>query len=84
MLKTMLPKEQEQEQECKVKDQKISGNTVTWTMECGGKNAIEITGKTTYQGDTLEGTIIMISNDPDEGKMKIITHISGKRIGECK
>lgn len=84
MLKTMVPKEQEQEQECKVKDQKISGNTVSWTMECGGKNAIEITGKTTYQGDTLEGTIIMISNDPDEGKMKIITHISGKRIGECK
>ena len=84
MLKTMVPKEQAQEEECKITDQKISGNTVTWTMKCSGKDAMEITGKTTYHGDTFEGTIIMISNDPDEGKMKMINHISGKRVGECK
>ena len=84
MLKTMVPKEQAQEEECKITDQKISGNTVTWAMKCSGKDAMDVTGKTTYHGDTFEGTITMISNDPDEGKMKMINHISGKRVGECK
>jgi hypothetical protein len=84
MLKTMVPKEQTQEEECKITDQKISGNTVTWTMKCSGEDAMDVNGKTTYNGDTFKGTITMISNDPDEGKMKIINHISGKRIGECK
>jgi hypothetical protein len=84
MPKTMVPKEQDQDEECKITDQKVSGNTVTWTMKCSGKDAMEVAGKTTYHGDTFEGTITMISNDPDEGKMKIINHISGKRIGECE
>ncbi len=83
MLKTMVPKEQAQE-ECKITDQKISGNTLTWIMKCSGKDVMEVTGKTTYHGDTFEGTITMISNDPEEGKMKMINHITGRRIGECK
>lgn len=86
MLKSMVPKKQEQKEECKItRDTKISGNTVTWTMKCSGKDAVKAVGKTTYHGDTFEGTITtMISNKPEEGKMKIIHHISGKRIGECK
>jgi hypothetical protein len=84
MLKTMVPKEQAQEEECKITDQKIIGNTLTWIMKCSGKDAMEVTGKTTYHGDTFEGTITMISNDPEEGKMKMINHITGRRIGECK
>jgi len=71
MLKTMVPNKQSQEEECKITDQKISGNTVTWTMKCSGKDAMKMTGKMTYRGNTLEGTMIMISNDPDGGKMKI-------------
>jgi len=84
MLKTMVPKEQTQEEECKITDTKIRGNTVTWVMKCSGEDAMEVTGKITYHGDTFEGTITMISNDPEEDKMKMINHISGRRIGECK
>jgi hypothetical protein len=84
MLKTMVPREQAQEEECKITDTKISGNTITWVMKCSGEDAMEVTGKTTYHGDTFNGTITMISNDPEEGKMKMIVHISGRRIGECK
>jgi len=83
MLETTVPKEQNQDEECKITDQEISGNTMTWTMKCSGKNPMEVTGQTTYNGDTFEGTMTMISNDPNEGEMKIINHISGKRIGEC-
>jgi len=84
MLKTMVPKEQTQEEECKITDTKIRGNTVTWVMKCSGEDAMEVTGKITYHGDTFEGTITMISNDPEEDKMKMINHISGRRIGKCK
>ena len=84
MLKTMVPKEQTKEEECKITDQKVSGNTVTWAMKCSGKDAMEVTGKTTYHDDTFEGSMIMISSDPNGGKMKMINHISGKRIGECR
>jgi len=84
MLKTMMPKDQNQEKECKTINTKISGNTVTWTTKCEGKDAMEMTGKITYRGDTFEGTMIMISNSPNEGKIKIINHINGRRISECK
>jgi hypothetical protein len=84
MLKAMVPRDQAQEEECKITDQKISGNTVKWVMKCSGREAMEVTGKTTYHGDTFEGNITMISNDPEEGKMEMINHISGRRIGECK
>jgi len=84
MLKTMVPKKQDKEEECKITDTEISGNTVTWVMKCNGEDATEVTGKTTYHGDTFEGTITMILNDPEEGKMKMINHISGRHIGECK
>ena len=80
----MVPKEQTKEEECKITDQKVSGNTVTWAMKCSGKDAMEVTGKTTYHDDTFEGSMIMISSDPNGEKMKMINHISGKRIGECR
>ena len=83
MLNSMVPQKQDQDHECKITDTEISGNTVTWVMKCSGEDAMEVTGKTTYHGDTFEGTITMITNDPKEGKMTMINHISGRRIGEC-
>ncbi|GBE01647.1 hypothetical protein BMS3Abin08_01080 [bacterium BMS3Abin08] len=43
-------------------------------MKCSGKDAMEVIGKTTCHGDTFEGTVTMILNDPEEGKMKMIDH----------
>ena len=84
MLKSLVTGEQGKQEACKITNTKISGNTVTWVMKCGDKNAMEVTGKTTYRGDTFEGTLIMISDSPQEGKFEITNHISGKRIGECR
>ena len=69
-------------QECTVTDVKVDGNTVTWVLECttpGGK--MKGTGTTTYSGDSFKGTMIMLMAPTN---MKITTHMSGKRIGECK
>lgn len=69
-------------QECTVTDVKVDGNTVTWSLECttpGGK--MKGKGTTTYSGDSFKGTMIMLMPPTN---MKITTHMSGKRIGECK
>ena len=81
--KKVVPKGQNKEEDCKITDRKIRGNTVTWVIKCSGKDAMKAVGKTTYHGDRLEGTITVTSNDPEEGRMNMTTHISGRRIGKC-
>jgi hypothetical protein len=69
-------------QECEITDVKVDGDTVTWVLECespGGK--MKGTGTTTYSGDSFKGTMEMVM---PQTNMKITTHMSGKRIGECK
>jgi hypothetical protein len=83
----MVPKpparERGQEQDCKVKEQKISGDTVTYALECTDKGGMtmEISGKMTYTGDAMEGdsTMIMKGSMP----MEMSTKMSGKYIGPC-
>ncbi len=82
--KNMVPKGQEKNEDCKITDQTIKGNTVTWVVECSGKNAMKASGKMTYKGDTFEGTMTMTPKKSRKRGMGMITHINGKRIGECK
>jgi len=83
--KDLVPQKPEQNQDCKMINQKISGNTVTWTMKCKmDKTVIESDGRITYKKDKFDGIINMTMNDPDSGKMKMTQNMSGKRIGDCK
>ncbi len=78
----LVPQSSQPGQECKITETKVIGNTVTWTMQCktqGGE--MKGTGKIIYSGDSFEGTMIM---SMPQANMKITTHISGKRIGDCK
>lgn len=69
-------------QECKITETKVVGNTVTWTMQCKTQGGtMKGTGKMTYSGGSFEGTMIM---SMPQANMKITTHMSGKRIGDCK
>ena len=72
-----------QEQECKIKDQNISGNTVTYSMECKGKDGstTEISGKMTYSGDAMEGTSTMKMSGPVA--MEMSSKMTGKYVGPC-
>ena len=72
-----------QEQECKVKEQKITGDTITYAMECTGKGGMttEISGVMTYKGDAMEGTSTMKVKGPTP--MEMSTKVSGKYIGPC-
>jgi len=77
----LVPQSEEANQECKVSDVKVSGDTVSWKLVCSGKNGrMEGTGKTTYSGETMEGEMRMVIQGAG---VEVKNKISGKRIGEC-
>ena len=80
---TLVPKSNQPGQECGITNQKISGNTITYDMECSGPGgSVKGTGEATYTGDTMTGKMEM--KMPSQGDMKMIMKMSGKRIGPCK
>ena len=68
-------------QYCTISGQNIEGDRVTWKMTC--TNNIHSEGSITYHGDTCDGEMTTITEVPEMGKMTMIVHMKGKRIGEC-
>ncbi len=81
--KDLVPQgKSQQNQQCKMVKKNISGNTVSYTMECdtpGGK--ITQTGKITYKGDSFQGTF---TTKIPQGGMEMTGKMNGRRIGACK
>jgi hypothetical protein len=84
--KDMTPKAEKQPkgQECVTKDQKVSGDTVTYSMECKNTESTTVqNGKMTYKGDSFDGTTdtkIKTKGQPD---MNMTSIMSGKYLGPC-
>ena len=77
----IVPQNTQPGQECVVTKTKISGNTVTWNMECSGaQGEMKGNGTISYKGDTFEGEMVM---DIPMANMKITNKMSGRRIGNC-
>jgi hypothetical protein len=78
----LVPQKTQPGQECQMTDVKVNGNTVTWKMRCSGQGRdMTGTGQITYNGDRFSGSMKM--NMPGQA-MKIITHMKGRRIGDCQ
>ena len=80
--KDLVPQKSERDQNCEITDYKVSGNTVSWKMNCSGGRGGDMSGdgNVTYNGDTFSGTMnMMVSGNPP-----IVTTMNGKRIGACK
>jgi len=74
-----VPKTNREQSDCKVENQKIDGNTVSWSVAC--KEATG-TGTVTYSGDSMNGLIETATKiEGKEMKTKMI--MSGKRLGPC-
>jgi hypothetical protein len=73
-----VPQGRGNQNNCKVSDYKVSGNTVTWSMKCEGPEAMSGTGEITYGQNTYEGTMKMTR----EGQTMTMKY-SGKRLGDC-
>ncbi len=73
----------DQANNCRVLDQKVAGNTVSWRLVCeqeGGK--MEGSGEMTYHGTSYEGT--MKTTTQAEGQtMTALMKLSGRHLGVC-
>ena len=70
-------------QTCKMTDQKIVGNKVSWAMACDGPMAMSGTGEMTYATDSYVGNITM--NGARGGMpMSMTIKVNGKRLGDCE
>lgn len=69
---------QDPKSECKIGDYKITGNTVSWTMDCP-KQKMKGEGKLTYTADSYTGTMHMTI-----GEQEMTTKYSGKYLGGCE
>ena len=79
--KDLVPQGSQQRGECQITQSKVVGDTVTWVMKCHGHGGDTIAnGKITYSGNRFEGTVEI---SMDYSNMKMINHITGKRIGDC-
>jgi len=76
----MVPTQERRNKDCENMKQDISGNTVTWSMRCTTNGvASEMSGESVYSGNTMKGTMQMSTQGT-----KMISHVTGKRIGPCK
>jgi hypothetical protein len=70
--------------QCKTKDHNVSGDTVTYTIECTGKDSVVLTsGKTTYKGNMFDGTSTTNIKTKGQPEIQMTNKISGKYIGPC-
>jgi hypothetical protein len=74
----LVPKS-EKNKDCRILEQKIVGNTVSWRMVCG-KNEGE--GEVTYRGSTYKGNFRMMMVEGGQ-TMTMNMKLAGKYLGPC-
>jgi uncharacterized protein DUF3617 len=74
---------QSEDKNCQIKNYKVSGDTITWSMECTGEHAMTTDGTMTVGATTYTGT--MKSKMKQDGKtVEMNQTMAAKRVGECK
>ncbi len=61
---------------CTIKDFKLVADTMSYTKVCAGYS---FSDRTTYHGDTSEGELTTRM----DGKPPLVTHMKGRRLGDC-
>ena len=75
-----VPNQSQSGQECRIKNLKTKGNTVSWDMICDSQQGkMKSSGKVTYKGDRFNG--VVMTDIPEQGQMKMT--MTGRRIGKC-
>jgi hypothetical protein len=78
-----VPQSSDQVRDCKVSNQVINGNKVSWSVQCQGKSGdLKGTGLINYNEDTFSGDVTL-TNTYQGRKMTINHHLDGKRLGAC-
>jgi len=79
-----IPKNEEMNQGCQIKNMKKTSNTVSWEMECNRQGQkMTSKGNMTYNGDRFNGSFTTQMGS-QTGNMTITSKMKGKRIGDCQ
>ena len=65
--------------DCKMTDQKVTGNTITYSMTCTSPEKMTATGEMTFTGDDSYTNNLKLAMAQGEMTMKM----TGKRTGDC-
>lgn len=78
--------DEDRRQKCEQKDVRLSGNTVTWKIECTGERKMTGTGSITYQGEeSYKGESTFNMQDARRGATTMKQNYSGKWLATaCK
>ena len=77
----MVPAQQSQDgSECKVTEQSIKGNMVTWAVECPDSKG---KGRITYKGKSFDGKM-EVEMRGQGGGMKMTNIMKGTYLGTCQ
>ena len=80
----MVPQRQDARQKCRMIENKVAGDTVSWVMECrDAKTVTRSKGRITYHGSSMDGTVQVSTEGGEAGSMTMNQKISGKRLGPC-
>jgi len=80
--KKTIPSTSQKKDDCETKDVKVTGNKVTWKMQC--KDGSTGSGEMEHKQASYNGMMTMEKVDKKGSKSKIVYHMSGKRLGDCK
>jgi hypothetical protein len=82
----MMPPPSVESKNCTVLSQKTEENGISWITKCEDKNGLmtESTGTITYDDNNVEENIQKVMTNSNGMKTVSTTHISGKRVGDCK
>lgn len=79
-----VPQNKDKNYECKTTSQKISGNTVSYNVECKGKEAVmQTSGTTTYTDNSMNGASTTNFKMKGQPQMQMANKIKGKYVGAC-
>ena len=78
--------DEDRRHKCEQKDVKVSGNTVTWKIECTGEQKMSGTGTVTYQGEeSYKGESSFNMESAKRGPMTMKQSYTGKWLAAaCK
>jgi hypothetical protein len=79
-----VPQSKDKNYDCKTLTQKVSGNTVSYAVECKGNEGVtKVSGTTTYTENSMNGTSTTNVKMKGQPEMQMTSKIKGKYIGAC-
>jgi len=79
-----IPKNTDKNYDCKTINQKVTGNTVSYLVECKGREGtMRTNGTATYAANSMTGSSTTVIKTQGQPEMQMTSKITGKYVGPC-